>query len=79
MSTASIHHRSKADTDLTLQNSLDRFEERRSRHFFDIITDNESWFYHYDPQIKERSKMSVPKVVFIQQKFSEAKVPVNEW
>jgi [histone H3]-lysine36 N-dimethyltransferase SETMAR len=41
--------------------SLKRFEEGRSRRVFDIITGDESWFYHYDPETKEQSKMWVPK------------------
>ncbi|CAF4698883.1 unnamed protein product, partial [Rotaria sp. Silwood2] len=34
-----------------------RFEEGQSRCVFDIITDDESWFYHYDPELKEQSKV----------------------
>ena len=34
--------------------SLRRFEEGRSRRVFDIITGDESCFYHYDPQLKEQ-------------------------
>ncbi|CAF4076146.1 unnamed protein product [Rotaria sp. Silwood2] len=37
--------------------SLKRFEEDQSRCVFDIITDDESWFYHYDPELKEQSKV----------------------
>ena len=33
--------------------SLKRFEEGRSRRIFDIITGDESCFYHYDPELKE--------------------------
>ena len=36
------------------RHSLKRFEENRSRHVFDIITGDESCFYHYDPQLKEQ-------------------------
>ena len=36
------------------RHSLKRFEEGRSRHVFDIITGDESCFYHYDPQLKEQ-------------------------
>jgi [histone H3]-lysine36 N-dimethyltransferase SETMAR len=41
--------------------SLKRFEGGRPRCVFDIITGDESWFYHYDPETKEQSKMWVPK------------------
>ena len=34
--------------------SLKRFEEGRSRPVFDIRTDDESCFYHYDPELKEQ-------------------------
>ena len=34
--------------------SLKRFEEGRSRRVFDIITGDESCFYHYDTQLKEQ-------------------------
>ncbi|CAF3902704.1 unnamed protein product, partial [Rotaria sp. Silwood2] len=34
-----------------------RFEEGQSRCVFDIITGDESWFYHYDPELKEQSKV----------------------
>ncbi|CAF1553891.1 unnamed protein product [Rotaria sordida] len=43
--------------------SLNRFEEGQSRRVFDIITDDESWFYHYDHETKERSKVWVSKTV----------------
>ncbi|CAF3177204.1 unnamed protein product [Rotaria sp. Silwood2] len=33
-----------------------RFEEGQSHCVFDIITGDESWFYHYDPELKEQSK-----------------------
>ncbi|CAF4782647.1 unnamed protein product, partial [Rotaria sp. Silwood2] len=33
------------------------FEERQSRCVFDIITGDESWFYHYDSKLKEQSKV----------------------
>ncbi|CAF2265348.1 unnamed protein product [Rotaria magnacalcarata] len=33
------------------------FEEGQSRRIFDVITGNESWFYHYDPELKEQSKV----------------------
>ena len=33
--------------------SLKRFEEGRPRRVFNIITGDESCFYHYDPQLKE--------------------------
>ena len=36
------------------RHSLKRFEEGRSRLVFDIITGDESCFYHYDPQLKEQ-------------------------
>ena len=34
--------------------SRKRFKEDRSRCLFDIITGDESCFYHYDPQLKEQ-------------------------
>ena len=34
--------------------SLKRFEEGRSRLVFDIITGDESCFYHCDPELKEQ-------------------------
>ena len=34
------------------RHSLKRFEDGRSRRVFDIITGNESCFYHYDPELK---------------------------
>ncbi|CAF4691963.1 unnamed protein product, partial [Rotaria sp. Silwood2] len=37
--------------------SLKRFEEGQSRCVFGIITGDESWFYHYDPELKEQSKV----------------------
>ena len=37
--------------------SLKRFEEGRSRRVFDIITGDESWFYHYNPELKEQWKV----------------------
>ena len=36
------------------RHSLKRFEEGRSRRVFDIITGDESCFYHYDPQLQEQ-------------------------
>jgi histone-lysine N-methyltransferase SETMAR len=36
---------------------LKRFERGRSRRVFDIITGDESWFYHYDPETKQQSKV----------------------
>ena len=36
------------------RHSLKRFEEGRSRRVFDIMTGDESCFYHYDPEIKEQ-------------------------
>ncbi|CAF4195934.1 unnamed protein product, partial [Rotaria sp. Silwood2] len=36
---------------------LKRFEEGQSRCVFDIITGDESWFYHYDSELKEQSKV----------------------
>ena len=41
--------------------SLKRFEGGRFRCVFYIITGDESWFYHYDPETKEQPKMWVPK------------------
>ena len=40
-----------------MRHSVKRFEEGRSRRVFDIITGDESCFYHYDPQLKEQSKV----------------------
>ena len=36
------------------RHSLKRFEEGQSRHVFDVITGDESCFYHYDPELKEQ-------------------------
>ena len=36
------------------RHSLKRFEEGRSRRVFDIITGDESCFYHYDRELKEQ-------------------------
>ena len=36
------------------RHSLKRFEEGRSRRVFDITTDDESCFHHYDPELKEQ-------------------------
>ena len=36
------------------RHSLKRFEEGRSGRVFDIITADESSFYHYDPESKEQ-------------------------
>ncbi|CAF4799105.1 unnamed protein product, partial [Rotaria sp. Silwood2] len=33
------------------------FEEGQSRCVFDSITGDVSWFYHYDPELKEQSKV----------------------
>ncbi|CAF4071125.1 unnamed protein product, partial [Rotaria sp. Silwood1] len=33
------------------------FEEGQSCHVFNIITGDESWFYHYNPETKEQSKV----------------------
>ncbi|CAF1613832.1 unnamed protein product, partial [Didymodactylos carnosus] len=41
------------------RDSLERFEGGQSCRVFDIITDDESWFYHYDPTTKEQSKVWV--------------------
>ncbi|CAF1549287.1 unnamed protein product [Adineta ricciae] len=41
--------------------SFERFEEGRSRRVYDIITGDESWFYHFDPETKEQSKVWVSK------------------
>ena len=35
---------------------LKRFEEGQSLRVFDIITGNESCFYHYDPELKKQRK-----------------------
>ncbi len=42
------------------RHSLKRFEEGQSRRVFDIITGDESWFYHYDPETKDSSGL-IPK------------------
>ena len=34
------------------RHSLTRLEEGRSRRVFDIITADESCFFHYDPKLK---------------------------
>ena len=39
------------------RHSLKRFEEGRSRRVYDIITSDESCFYHYDPELKEQWKV----------------------
>ena len=36
------------------RHSLKRFEEGRPRRVFDIITRDESCFYHYDRELKEQ-------------------------
>jgi hypothetical protein len=36
-------------------------KEGKSRPGFDIITGDESWFYHYDPKTKEQSKVWISK------------------
>ena len=36
------------------RHSPKRFEEGRSRRVFDIVTDDESCFYRYDPELKEQ-------------------------
>ena len=60
--------------------SLKRFEQGRSRHVFDIVTGDELWFHHYDPEIKQQSKTLVskddsrPTKVRMKQKFLG-----NEW
>ena len=36
------------------RHSLKRFEEGRSRRVFNVITGDESCFYHYDPELKEQ-------------------------
>ena len=41
--------------------SLDKFEEGWSQLVFDIITNDESWHYHYDPETREQLEMYVPK------------------
>ena len=52
-----LHTLSDDQKQLQLQfchHSLKRFEEGRSRRVFDIITGDESCFYHYDPELKEQ-------------------------
>ena len=41
------------------RHSPKRFEEGRSRRIFDILTDDESCFYHYDRELKEQRKVSL--------------------
>ena len=36
------------------RHSLKSFDEGQSRRVFDIITGDESCFYHYDPELKEQ-------------------------
>ena len=36
--------------------SLKRFEQGRSRRVFDIVTGDQSWFHHYDPETKQQLK-----------------------
>ena len=36
--------------------SLKQFEQERSRCVFDILTGDQSWFHHYDPETKQQSK-----------------------
>jgi hypothetical protein len=38
------------------RNLLKRFEEDQFHHVFDIITGDETWFYHYDSETREQSK-----------------------
>jgi histone-lysine N-methyltransferase SETMAR len=58
------HHLTEDQKQLRIefcQQSLKRFEKGRSNRVFDIITGDESWFYHYDPTTKEQSKVRVSK------------------
>ena len=41
------------------RDSEERFEGGQFSRLFDIITGDESWFYHYDPTTKEQSKVWV--------------------
>ena len=38
---------------------LKKFDGGRSKHVYDIITDDESWFYYYDPETKRQSQVWV--------------------
>ena len=52
-----LHTLTDGQKQLPLQfccDSLNRFEEDRSRRLFDIITGDESCFYHYDPELREQ-------------------------
>ena len=41
--------------------TLKRFEGGRSRRVFDIVTIDESWFYHFDPETKQQSTVWISK------------------
>ena len=41
--------------------SLKRFEQGRSRCVFDIVTGDQSWFHHYNPETKQQWKTWVSK------------------
>ncbi len=36
---------------------LEKFDCGRSKRVYDIITDDESWFYYYDPETKRQSQV----------------------
>ncbi|CAF1547696.1 unnamed protein product, partial [Rotaria sordida] len=38
---------------------LEKFDGGRSKRVSDIITGDESWFYHYDPETKRQSEVWV--------------------
>jgi histone-lysine N-methyltransferase SETMAR len=38
---------------------LEKFDRSRSKHVYDIITGDESWFYYYDPETKRQSQVRV--------------------
>ena len=44
----------RTPSSILLSFTLERFEEGRSRRVFDIITGDESCFYHYDSELKEQ-------------------------
>jgi len=38
---------------------LEKFDGGRSKRVYDVITDDESWFYYYDPEMKRQSQVWV--------------------
>ena len=59
-----LHNLTDARKQLRIQfcrQTLERFEGGRSRRVFDIITGDESWFYHFDPETKQQSTVWIPR------------------